>query len=602
MRDLVKECITDKGYTLFEPISLDSSNKNTLFKVICKNNKQHVFTTSITYLTTGNPISLDNGCPHCVKEKKDEEQGLPLLTVQTWSNSNKLSFSPVKAFYNRWSDDSIEFTCNKCSDRFTIKSLGHFEKVTILKAHKCEKCQRIEKGILTIDQFKERIDDIKAEVGVEEQKPDLLKEVDVSSLTPKLKERYVNQKNWRMVSFTNTKQKCTYQCLCCHNTKTVLGPFSLFVGNEFGCKHCQSIKVKSLVVDKIKNVCNQSQIYPINDFEYKECLAPIDFKCNQCGENFSKTWKNIVSDSYRVNCPHCKNGVPYVTEQQEVENFIKSLVPNEEVLVNDRKLINPLELDIVIPSKKIAIEYCGLYWHSENKGKDETYHKNKLDRCVAVGYRLITIFDGEWKDKREICESRLRHLVGASSNKLMARKCQIRQIDNKEALSFCQNNHIQGRGTANTSYGLFYSNQLVSVMTFSKPSAAKGRADYDWELNRFCSLLNYSIPGAASKLLIQFKKEHVGSKLVSFCDLRWGDGTTYSNIGMLHEYNSRPNYYYYGKLTDWKMKHRFNYTKTKLLKILKESDSSEYTEYELAQLVGLHRAYDCGHMKFSMVL
>ncbi|NDB85961.1 MAG: tandem-95 repeat protein, partial [Alphaproteobacteria bacterium] len=62
---------------------------------------------------------------------------------------------------------------------------------------------------------------------------------------------------------------------------------------------------------------------------------------------------------------------------------------------SDKKIIAPYELDIVIPSKKLAIEYCGLFWHSEYNRPDPNYHANKLKLCGQQGYRLITIFEDE---------------------------------------------------------------------------------------------------------------------------------------------------------------------------------------------------------------
>jgi len=73
----------------------------------------------------------------------------------------------------------------------------------------------------------------------------------------------------------------------------------------------------------------------------------------------------------------------------EFEQLPNSHLQDGEVLSSERSLIAPKELDIVIPSKGIAIEFNGLYWHSEASGKDRNYHLDKTKACEAKGYQSI---------------------------------------------------------------------------------------------------------------------------------------------------------------------------------------------------------------------
>jgi hypothetical protein len=67
---------------------------------------------------------------------------------------------------------------------------------------------------------------------------------------------------------------------------------------------------------------------------------------------------------------------PKITHgQKEIGEYIQSLGFN--IIFNDRKTLNPFELDILIPSKNVAIEYNGNYWHSEDRLKTIKYHQNK---------------------------------------------------------------------------------------------------------------------------------------------------------------------------------------------------------------------------------
>lgn len=49
-------------------------------------------------------------------------------------------------------------------------------------------------------------------------------------------------------------------------------------------------------------------------------------------------------------------------KEKELSDFCKQFYPN--LIENDRELIAPYELDIVIPELHLAIEFNGVYWHS----------------------------------------------------------------------------------------------------------------------------------------------------------------------------------------------------------------------------------------------
>lgn len=53
-------------------------------------------------------------------------------------------------------------------------------------------------------------------------------------------------------------------------------------------------------------------------------------------------------------------------------------------MLNDRNVLKPAELDIYVPGKKLAIEYDGMYWHSD-EFKNASYHVKKTDDCEKAG-------------------------------------------------------------------------------------------------------------------------------------------------------------------------------------------------------------------------
>lgn len=60
-----------------------------------------------------------------------------------------------------------------------------------------------------------------------------------------------------------------------------------------------------------------------------------------------------------LNCPRCLNCYPILSNdsnlEKELTGFCKEYYPN--LIENDKELIKPLELDIVIPELKLAIEF-----------------------------------------------------------------------------------------------------------------------------------------------------------------------------------------------------------------------------------------------------
>ena len=54
------------------------------------------------------------------------------------------------------------------------------------------------------------------------------------------------------------------------------------------------------------------------------------------------------------------------------------------------------------PGFNLAVEYCGLYWHSEVGGrKERDYHRKKYDLCTKAGIRLITVFEDEYINNKD---------------------------------------------------------------------------------------------------------------------------------------------------------------------------------------------------------
>ena len=318
------------------------------------------------------------------------------------------------------------------------------------------------------------------------------------------------------------------------------------------------------------------------------------WKCVKCGNVFEQhvhETGNIFL--YMPRCWHCypnmnEQGQSY--KEKEVLDFVKSIYDGE-IIPNAHGIIGRKELDIYLPEKHLAIEFDGLYWHSEQKGKDESYHLDKTNACAEKGIRLIHIFEDEWNTKQDIVKDRIRSILGIGQTRIFARKCIVRELDSKTANEFLEQNHLQGGDNSSIRYGLYHGNELVAVMTFGKPRFSKS---HDWELIRFASKYGCNVVGGASKLLNHFRSSHSGS-IVSYADRRHSDGNLYEKLGFVLEGVSKPNYWY---VRGGEKLSRYACQKHRLKDVLGEAFDPNLSEFENMSLNGWTRVHDCGNMVF----
>jgi hypothetical protein len=153
-----------------------------------------------------------------------------------------------------------------------------------------------------------------------------------------------------------------------------------------------------------------------------------------------------------------------------------------------------LEIDIYLPELKLGFEFNGLYWHS-NKFKEKNYHLNKTDWFKEKGIRIIHIWEDDWILRREIVESQIKNSIGLNTNRIFARKCYIKEVDVKIARKFLNENHIQGFVNSSNKLGLYYNEDLVSIMTFDNNEGRKKMELFGYNLNRFCNKKGINVIG-----------------------------------------------------------------------------------------------------------
>lgn len=278
--------------------------------------------------------------------------------------------------------------------------------------------------------------------------------------------------------------------------------------------------------------------------------------------------------------------------QSELNTFLTGL--GLETKFCDRSSIPPYELDILIPSCNLAIEFNGVWCHSENSGKSKDYHLNKTSMANAKGVSVMHIWDFEWYDKRHILESMIKAKCGVLSSKIYARRCTVKEVPSKEAKEFCESNHLQGYAPSKFSIGLYHENELVMCATFGKPRFNK---KYEWELIRLCSKLDTSIVGGLSRILASFKAKTKGESLVTYSERRLsGLSPAYASHFTLVDITG-PGWFGY---KDGVVYNRLSLTKSKLMESYKESYDDSISAIDNAMKLGYDIVWDCGQWVYEL--
>jgi len=356
--------------------------------------------------------------------------------------------------------------------------------------------------------------------------------------------------------------------------------------SHFKDPRVQQKRIETYSKNKFKAISDKLSNHNIEITKIDKWL--VHFKCLIC-DNISERYKTTIRLNIAINktpCPHCNPPLIGTSEaEQELITYINGIY-NGEIKTNIK--INGINVDIWIPYLKLALEYNGLYWHSEEYRPLNT-HINKTDGLKEIGIQLIHIWEDEWLFKNEIVKSRINYLFNHNTVKIGARKCKIKEVSPEIARLFLINNHLQGAVNSKTKIGLFYNDELISLMTFGKSRAVTGRSKKnEIELLRFCNKIGYTITGGASRLFNYYLQKYKPNKVISFSDRSW-PGKLYEQLGMFNTYKTEPNYYW---IINGRREHRWNWRKDKLVSLGYDKTK---TELQIMHELGYKRICNSGN-------
>lgn len=388
-----------------------------------------------------------------------------------------------------------------------------------------------------------------------------------------------------------------------HQRKFKIYPSRLTQRDTFvGCPECLSEYRQKLFTKTQQQVTNeiykkhQGKIELVG--KYQGTRQRHTFNCLVC----NSTWKTIPDSVVRTKnsgCPHCVADVSVSEGEQELFDWVQWLFPDAQQSV--RELYKPgspnaLEWDIYIPSKKFAIEYNGLYFHSYPR-KDKKYHWEKTSLSREIGVRLVHVYEDDWKYRPSVVKKTLKHLLGVSDRRYYARDF---EVGCKTSVSvgisrFYNRNHLLGAPVRGITYGLLYGNTLYAAMTFSPVQSKRGERHTEgvYELTRFAT--KGQVVGAASRLFSAFVKAYAPSQIVSYSDNDMFDGAMYLFLGF-----KRVSEVKYDYTTVWggRRKHKSYTRRENLAKLL--GGRFDHTKSEMQNLVSnnVNVIFNSGRVKW----
>jgi len=370
-------------------------------------------------------------------------------------------------------------------------------------------------------------------------------------------------------------------------------------GRNYGCPVCSNHKIISGTNDLATiHPVIAAEWHPTKNGDIKPEVIPSNGGRGKawwiCSVNPAHEWEARIAGRVLVNggCPQCWATTYISKAEQDVYEFIQSLDSEMKIVQSDKKLLRGKELDIYIPEKKFAVEFNGLFWHSEGAGKGKAYHHDKWLQCKLLGVQLVQVWEDEWVRNPEQVKQMLAHKLGFSSQrKVYARSTEVKLVDTVTAKAFLEKNHIQGFASGSHYLALTEKNDdtVLALLVLRKEPGEENVLN----IIRYATAAN--VVGGFTKLLKHAEKTYSPESFITFADHCVSDGGLYESNGFVADKILSPDYMYVVKN---ERKHKFGYRLKRFQNDPELLWEPNLTERELAALNGLERIWDAGKTRY----
>ena len=401
---------------------------------------------------------------------------------------------------------------------------------------------------------------------------------------------------WTVLEYNGNRK---WHCRCSCGKENIVSTYSLISGKTKSCGHAIGKHIIDTRIQKYNEIssCKNRDIEQysilINKENFEKYLKTFSKKpsVKLLSTVLDTGYSTLIQKIHKYELENIVDICSNTSEKEkELYDYIRS-IHNGEIYTNTRDIIKPLELDIYIPEKRVALEFNGTYWHSSYL-KDKNYHKNKTLKCLEKNIRLIHIFEYEMNipEKRDKIFRLLKHILTNSARVKYARDLDIRKVDLNEEREFLNKYHLQNYAASSLALGLYDKNELIFIGTFGKSRFNKNIN----ELIRLCSKDNINVVGGLGKVLNTAFKT-MGNNIITYCDISKFSGESYTKNGFTFEKYTEPNYVWVN-INNNEVLTRYQTQKSKLID--KGIGTDEDTEDEIMLNNGYYKVYDSGNAKF----
>lgn len=247
--------------------------------------------------------------------------------------------------------------------------------------------------------------------------------------------------------------------------------------------------------------------------------------------------------------------------------------------------LNGKEIDVFIPEQNLGIEVNGIYYHS-NIFKENDYHLQKTKDAESLGIDLVHLFEDEITKKYDI----VRNIILSKLDmieKIELYDTVIREVSLEESQNFLDQYHIDGYKDSDVNIGLYYNDELVSVMPFQL------------DLNRECELVCFCekmpVKDGFRRLVSYFISNYDVSTITTYTDRRLDNGRLYYSNGFELESSTQPDFYYVCGAARLRESDMISNLDVSTLSV-----DDTLSEEENMKINGYPRVYDCGSLKFVL--
>jgi hypothetical protein len=202
---------------------------------------------------------------------------------------------------------------------------------------------------------------------------------------------YIENKGYELLSkkYVRALDKLDFKCQDGHLFKM---RFSAFHSGQ-RCPVCANNN-KRHDIDFIKKFLFDEG-YVLLSTEYKGALLGLRMRCPK-GHQFEMRFNSFQQGQ---RCPLCALSIQKSKPEVEIYKYIKdkydyNVISGDRSTVLNEKTGRFLEIDILLPDIKKAIEYNAIHWH---RGSDAEYKDMiKKEKCKKLGIDLMVIDHNQW--------------------------------------------------------------------------------------------------------------------------------------------------------------------------------------------------------------